>query len=116
MIFSAPRLRSGTPKVWCLSGVEDIRIKIIMSLHDEILTPSQALFKGDADEVVAPSVNGEVGLLPQHTEYLTLLQAGALSVRQADQTKTFDITGGLLTVAQDYVTVLVDGVLLPSTS
>ncbi|MBX7147696.1 ATP synthase F1 subunit epsilon [bacterium] len=75
----------------------------------EILSPSKALLKGEASEVIAPSVAGEVGILPQHTEYLTALQEGKLIVKQADGAKEFNITGGLLTVESNKVTVLVDG-------
>ena len=82
-----------------------------MALNVEILSPSKALFKGEATEVVAPGSQGEVGILSQHTEYLTALKEGTLTVKQPQGQQDFNITGGLLTVETDKVTVLVDGVL-----
>lgn len=80
-------------------------------MNIEILSPSKTIFKGEVSEVIVPSVNGEAGILPQHTEYLTALQEGKLTVKQPDGPKEFNITGGLLTVETDKITVLVDGLV-----
>jgi F-type H+-transporting ATPase subunit epsilon len=81
-----------------------------MSLHVEILTPSKVLLKGDAEEILAPSVAGEVDIFPQHTDYMTLLSEGKIRVRHAGDAFTeFSISGGVLSVAKDQVKVLVDG-------
>jgi len=82
-----------------------------MALQIEILTPTEVLLKGTAEEVVAPSISGEIGLLPQHTDYLTLLNKGHLIITQQGRTKDFHISGGLCTIAQDQVTILLDGII-----
>ena len=80
-----------------------------MALQIEILTPQKTLFKDEADEVVAPSVNGEVGILPQHTEYLTLLRDGEIRVAvKGGAASIFPIAGGFLSVSSDRVTILAD--------
>ena len=79
-----------------------------MAIQLEILTPSQTLLVGTADEVVAPSESGEVTILPQHTEYISTLGPGRISVMSGGSTRDFQITGGLLQMAQDKMTILVD--------
>lgn len=80
----------------------------IMAIQLEIHSPSKTLLTGQADEVVAPSVSGEIGVLPQHTDYLTALGPGKLTVGQAGSKKDFEITGGLLEITRDKMTILVD--------
>lgn len=83
-----------------------------MSLNIEILTPSQTLLKGVAEELVAPSVSGEVDIFSQHTDYLTLLAAGKIRVRKEGEFfAEYSITGGVLSVAGNQVKVLVDGLI-----
>lgn len=77
----------------------------------EIYTPSQKLFTGEASEVVAPATTGYVGILPQHTDYLSTLKDGTLSLNQNGNKIDFQITGGLMTVSQNQVIILVDGLV-----
>lgn len=82
-----------------------------MPLQLEILTPNQVVLRDKVDGVVAPSTMGEVGLLPQHTDYLTQLEEGTLKVIKADKTQEFKIRGGgLCRIASDNVIILVDEV------
>lgn len=82
-----------------------------MALDLQILTASQVLMTGSVDEVTLPSASGEAGILPQHTQYITLLGQGRLSYRQGERTEEFQITGGLARVEENKVTVLVDSLL-----
>lgn len=75
----------------------------------EVYTPSQKLFSGEVSEVVAPTTLGYVGILPQHTDYLSTLKDGTLSLDQNGNKTDFQITGGLMTVSQNQVIILVDG-------
>lgn len=82
-----------------------------MALELSILTTSETLMSGSVDLVVIPSVSGEAGVLPQHTQYLTLLGAGKLSYKQGDRQEEFNITGGLARVEGDRMVILVDSLL-----
>ena len=82
-----------------------------MALDLQILTASQVLMTGQVDEVVAPSASGEVGIMPNHTQYITILGQGRLAYRQGERTEEFQITGGLARVEENKVTVLVDSIL-----
>ncbi len=82
-----------------------------MAIQLEILSPQKIVYRGPADEVVAPSTAGEVGILPQHTSYVTLLQAGALSYRQGEKTESLSITGGIGFIEADRLVILVDALV-----
>ena len=45
-----------------------------------VISPEAAIFDGDADAVVAPAYDGQVGILPRHAPFMTLLGRGTLAV------------------------------------
>ncbi|MYA59049.1 MAG: ATP synthase F1 subunit epsilon [Chloroflexi bacterium] len=58
--------------------------------------------------VLAPSVEGQLGILPRHAPLITQLEPGTLELRRGDETQHFSITGGFLEVMDNTVTVLAD--------
>ena len=75
----------------------------------EIITGERLLLREeDVDEVVAPGMMGELGLLPNHAPLFTSLQAGELRVKKSNAEDDFFISGGFLEVKGDIVTVLAD--------
>lgn len=79
-----------------------------MSIRCEIVTQDKSLFEGPADVVIAPGVEGELGILPNHAPLLTNLDLGILRVRYKGEEEIFTIAGGILEVRPDLVTVLAD--------
>ncbi len=79
-----------------------------MPMRLEIVTAERALFEGEVDAVVAPGVDGEIGVLPKHAALITALQAGELRFRNAEGEQDFAITGGFMEVRGDRVSVLAD--------
>ncbi|HEY8735929.1 MAG TPA: F0F1 ATP synthase subunit epsilon [Candidatus Dormibacteraeota bacterium] len=77
-------------------------------LHVGILTVEGVRFNGEADFVVAPGSQGELGILPRHIPLLTPLKAGAVKVRNANEEQFFFVSGGFLEVRPDQVTILAD--------
>ncbi|NJD10847.1 MAG: F0F1 ATP synthase subunit epsilon [Gemmatimonadetes bacterium] len=75
-------------------------------LRVSVVSPESTLYEGEADMVVAPAWDGEVGVLRGHAPLLALLGEGSLRVRAADGEHRFRIAGGFLQVANDVVTVL----------
>ena len=71
-----------------------------------LLSPERTLFEGEADLVVAPAWDGEVGILRGHAPMVVLLGTGELRVRRGDVEQRFTVSGGFLQVVQDQVTVL----------
>ncbi len=71
-----------------------------------VISPERTLFEGDADMVVAPAWDGQVGILRGHAPMLVLLGEGSLSIRSGAGEQRFQVAGGFLQVADDVVTVL----------
>jgi F-type H+-transporting ATPase subunit epsilon len=80
----------------------------VAKLHVGILTVEGVRFDGEADFVVAPGSEGELGILPRHIPLLTPLSAGAVRVRNDNEEQLFFVSGGFLEVRPDQVTVLAD--------
>ncbi|MFH1651438.1 MAG: F0F1 ATP synthase subunit epsilon [Chloroflexota bacterium] len=74
----------------------------------DIVTAERAVSSEDVDMVLAPGVEGQLGILPQHTPLMTILQPGELIIRKGDSEQTLVISGGFLEVRPDRVIVLAD--------
>jgi F-type H+-transporting ATPase subunit epsilon len=80
-----------------------------MPLQLEIVTAERVVLTEDnVDMVVAPSVDGEVGILPHHAPLLTVLQIGELVVKKGGDEQSIVIAGGFMEVLHNKVTVLAD--------
>jgi F-type H+-transporting ATPase subunit epsilon len=79
-----------------------------MPLHLDIVTIERQAFSGDVDIVIAPGVQGEMGILPRHAPLITALNGGELRFTQGGEEQVFAIGGGYLEVLDDQVTVLAD--------
>jgi F-type H+-transporting ATPase subunit epsilon len=74
-----------------------------------ILTPEGAVFDDLAYMVIAPSVDGEVGILPRHTPFIAFLKMGETRIKMQDDTEmVFATTAGYLSVEDDQVLLLVE--------
>ncbi|HEX5313441.1 MAG TPA: F0F1 ATP synthase subunit epsilon [Gammaproteobacteria bacterium] len=82
---------------------------MMATIHVNIVSATEAIFDGDAEMVFAPAEMGEVGILPRHAPLLTRLRPGAVRVRiKEGEEREFFVTGGLLEVQPDEVSVLAD--------
>ena len=79
-----------------------------MPLRCEIITQERKVYDDDVDIVIAPGIEGEMGILPQHTPLITTLDYGEVCVRKANEEETFAVGGGVLQVAHDRVIILAD--------
>ena len=79
-----------------------------MPIRCEIVSQDSTVFEGDVEIVVLPGADGEMGILPNHAPLLSTLKMGVITVRYADQEEVFTVTGGLVEVQPDIVTVLAD--------
>lgn len=73
-----------------------------------VISPDRLVFDGDAESVVAPAFDGEVGILPRHAPFMTLLGKGELRVRQGSTAHRFNVDGGFLQVAGNVVRVVAE--------
>jgi F-type H+-transporting ATPase subunit epsilon len=74
----------------------------------DIVTAEREVFSDDVDEVVAPGVEGQLGILPHHAPLMTMLLPGELAVRKGGEEFYLAISGGFLEVRPDRIIVLAD--------
>ncbi len=79
-----------------------------MPIRCEIVSQDRMVFEGDADIVVLPGTDGEMGILPHHAPLLTTLKIGIIKVRSGGKEEVFTVAGGVAEVQPDLVTVLAD--------
>lgn len=79
-----------------------------MPLKLEIVTGERLVFADEVDMVIAPGVNGQLGILPKHAPLLTALSIGELRARKGEEEFSFAIGGGFMQVYKDRVIVLAD--------
>jgi len=73
----------------------------------KLVTPTGVLFDGQAEQVNAVNPLGEFGVLADHTNYITSLAPGLLTIRTADgQNLEYLVTGGLVEVKDGVMTAL----------
>jgi len=78
------------------------------SLTLEVVTPLGVVLSEKVDEVVAPSVQGEFGVLPGHLPMLAALQVGLLHFTKGNDTTDVAVGTGFAEVLQDKTLVLTD--------
>lgn len=79
-----------------------------MPIRCEIVSQDRLVYEGDADMIIVPGVEGEMGILPNHAPLLSILKLGILRLRYQGEEKDFTISGGVIEVQPDLVTVLAD--------
>ena len=79
-----------------------------MPIRCEIVSQDRMVYEGEADMIIVPGIEGEMGILPNHSPLLSILKLGVLKVRSQGEEKDFTITGGVIEVQPDIVTVLAD--------
>ncbi len=76
----------------------------------EIVAPSRQVVRSEhVDEVIAPGSEGEFGVLPGHTPFLTTLKVGKLSYREAAAWHHLAVDWGYAEVGPDRVVILAEG-------
>lgn len=79
-----------------------------MNLTLEIITPEKVVYKDEVAEVVVPTVNGEIAILPNHINLLTQINPGELIVKKGSVQQYLAITGGFLEVLDNKISILAD--------
>ena len=77
-----------------------------MPMRLEIITAERQVFADDVDGVVAPGIDGQLGILPRHAPLMTALQPGEIMIRQEGEPSYLAVTGGFMEVLGNKVTIL----------
>jgi len=80
-----------------------------MTIHVEVVSREEKVFdEAEADMVLVPAVEGEMGVLPRHAPVLTTLGFGELVVRKGEAEERFAIFGGVVDIRPGRVVVLAE--------
>lgn len=74
----------------------------------EIISAERMVYSDDVDVVVAPGVDGELGIHPHHAPLLTYLQPGELKIIKGSEETFLAVSGGFLEIFDNRVVVLAD--------
>ena len=79
-----------------------------MPLKLEIVTPEARIFSDEVDGVVLPGAEGEMGVLPAHSNLVTTLKHGELVYSKGGKSTHFAVGEGLVEVTGTTTRVLTD--------
>ena len=83
-------------------------------LHLEVVIPERKVFEADVDRVEVPGLDGELGILPGHTELISQLKpAGLLTYHIGDEKGEIAISDGFVEISEDRVIILADDAARP---
>ena len=74
----------------------------------DVVSPEAIVWSGEANFVVAKTVEGEIGVLPNHEPLMAAIATGAVEIQAGDQRIRIGVHGGFLQVYENSVTLLTD--------
>ncbi|HEX3007498.1 MAG TPA: ATP synthase F1 subunit epsilon [Bacteroidales bacterium] len=75
----------------------------------EILTPEKKLYSGESKLIQVPGSEGSFELMNKHAPVISSLSQGAIKViTPEDQSKFFNVSGGILEMKDNRVIILVE--------
>ncbi len=76
-----------------------------------IVTPEKVFYEEEASSVIAPGIEGYLGILTDHAPLITALVPGKITVKNSSQAETImAVSGGFLEVLKNKVVILADAV------
>ena len=78
----------------------------------DIVSAEEEIFSQEVEMIFAPAEMGEVGISPKHAPLITKLKPGDVRAQiNKDEMKTFYVSGGILEIQPNEVTILSDTAL-----
>ena len=75
-------------------------------LQFSLVSPEREVFSGLVDQVDAPGVEGDFGVLADHAPFMTALREGVVTVIDGNARRQFDVHGGFADVTPRIVTLV----------
>ena len=86
-----------------------------MTMRLNIVSAEKEIFSNLAEMVIVPGEQGDLGIMPQHSQLLSTLKAGEVIITdQGGERESIYISGGILEVQPHVVTILSDTALRAS--
>lgn len=79
----------------------------------DIVTPERKVYSEPINLLVAPAIDGEIGILPKHTPLVTGLKTGVLKIKKNEEEILVSISDGFMEVKPDQINVVVRTAELP---
>lgn len=77
-------------------------------LNLKVVTPEREIFSGEVDEVVVTTPDGEIGILPNHTNLMSNIVAGEMRIKNGGKTQVLVTGAGLLQMTDNTLSVMTD--------
>jgi F-type H+-transporting ATPase subunit epsilon len=77
-------------------------------LRVSIISPAGIGYEGEAEAIVAPAYDGQLGILRGHAPMMVLLGEGELRLRAGSSLHRFQVARGFLQVVDNEVSVLAE--------
>ena len=75
----------------------------------KLVTPEKIYHEGDAQMVVLPGAEGDLGVLPNHSNIITSLRPGIIKVTNSDQTQSLFVEEGFIKFSNNELLVIAVG-------
>ena len=75
----------------------------------KLVTPEKIYLEGDAKMVVLPGAEGDLGVLPNHSNFITSLRPGTIKVTNSDQTQSLFVEEGFIKFSNNELLVIAVG-------
>ena len=75
----------------------------------KLVTPEKIYLEGDAQMVVLPGAEGDLGVLPNHSNIITSLRPGVIKVTDSDQTQSLFVEEGFIKFSNNELLVIAVG-------
>jgi F-type H+-transporting ATPase subunit epsilon len=79
-----------------------------MNLLLEIITPEKVVYKDEVNEVIVPTLNGEIAILPNHVNLLTQIIPGEMIVKKGANHQSLAITGGFMEIQNNKISIIAE--------
>src|ERR1700677_1230520 len=88
-------------------------MKASKTMRVSVVSPEAEMFAGEAEMVFVRGTLGEMGIAPGHLQLLTTLKPGPLRLLLQEEETLLYVSGGILEVQPDCVTILADSIERP---
>ena len=78
------------------------------TIHLDVVSAEESIYSGTVQELIAPGSMGDLGIMPNHAQLITILKAGELKYKTDTGFTSLFVAGGIMEVQASVVTVLSD--------
>ena len=82
-------------------------------LQFDLVSPERLVISERVDSVTVPGVEGDFGVLPNHSPVMAMIREGEIVVENDGVQRSFALAGGFADVTPEGVTVLAEAIIMP---